>query len=513
MDPDIFLSDRPRRDRCGHRNREYLSIFAEEIPLLYGRSPMQCYADFMVAFRDVFEPMLGTLITEVVIGAGPCGELRYPSYSEANGWRFPGVGEFQCYDRHALSSLARAAIEAGHPEWGYGGPHNSGEYNDCPNDASFFTGSWNTDYGHFFLQWYSDALLQHGRRLLTTADRVFAAKQRRKFVPKPSEFLTCGLGAWFTKTGSRLCRSPSTSTTTEIIMSEGSITASVRTNSPTGMLRDTSLESVVERSLSSNSLELDSNACPDFNVFDAVTGTHIPIQMHPQDFNLENAPVWTSSSSNDDRSTTFSDRPRLRGEFFRRIFTKNQSEDRNLHLLQLSLKIAGVHWWYGTRSHAAELTAGYNNAGDHCGYEPIVQLCREFNVGLTLTCVEMCDAQHSPETCCSPQGLLKQIRRASAKAGVRLSGENALPLFFPHDHVDICGLERIVRNCHGTSTGLDVASHGMQNNAPLLQLPEMQGFTFLRLGPEIVRPRHRELWNHFMKQMKEPRGPMYICTP
>jgi len=31
---------------------------------------------------------------------GPCGELRYPSYPETNGtWRFPGIGEFQCYDK------------------------------------------------------------------------------------------------------------------------------------------------------------------------------------------------------------------------------------------------------------------------------------------------------------------------------------------------------------------------------------------------------------------------------
>lgn len=53
----------------------------------------------MVAFRDEFHVHLGTLIEEVVVGSGPCGELRYPSYVEANGWRFPGVGEFQCYDR------------------------------------------------------------------------------------------------------------------------------------------------------------------------------------------------------------------------------------------------------------------------------------------------------------------------------------------------------------------------------------------------------------------------------
>jgi hypothetical protein len=37
---------------------------------------------------------------EIQVGMGPCGELRYPSYPEANGtWRFPGIGEFQCYDK------------------------------------------------------------------------------------------------------------------------------------------------------------------------------------------------------------------------------------------------------------------------------------------------------------------------------------------------------------------------------------------------------------------------------
>ena len=42
------------------------------------------------------------------------------------------VGEFQCYDRRALASLSQAATDAGHPEWGYAGPHDSGEYNSNP---------------------------------------------------------------------------------------------------------------------------------------------------------------------------------------------------------------------------------------------------------------------------------------------------------------------------------------------------------------------------------------------
>jgi len=72
----------------------------------------------MSNFKSEFEASLGSFITEVVIGAGPCGELRYPSYAQANGWSFPGVGEFQCYDQYALASLAKAAADAGHVEWG-----------------------------------------------------------------------------------------------------------------------------------------------------------------------------------------------------------------------------------------------------------------------------------------------------------------------------------------------------------------------------------------------------------
>jgi beta-amylase len=47
-DPDIFFTDRPRDVFPGQRNRECLSIFADEEPgLLKGRSPMQCYVEFM----------------------------------------------------------------------------------------------------------------------------------------------------------------------------------------------------------------------------------------------------------------------------------------------------------------------------------------------------------------------------------------------------------------------------------------------------------------------------------
>lgn len=47
-DPDIFFTDRPRGASPGQRNRECISFFADtEEGLLQGRSPLECYADFM----------------------------------------------------------------------------------------------------------------------------------------------------------------------------------------------------------------------------------------------------------------------------------------------------------------------------------------------------------------------------------------------------------------------------------------------------------------------------------
>lgn len=76
--------------------------------------------------------------------------------------------------------------------------------------------------------------------------------------------------------------------------------------------------------------------------------------------------------------------------------------------------MAGVHWWYRTRAHAAELTAGYFNAGERDGYRDIIDLCAKYDATFTLTCVEMCDAQHPPEALCSPEGLLRQVAPAAA---------------------------------------------------------------------------------------------------
>lgn len=56
-DPDLCYSD-----QWGRRNYEYVSLGCDTLPVLKGRTPVQCYADFMRAFRDQFESYLGTTI-------------------------------------------------------------------------------------------------------------------------------------------------------------------------------------------------------------------------------------------------------------------------------------------------------------------------------------------------------------------------------------------------------------------------------------------------------------------
>eukprot|EP00048_Salpingoeca_helianthica_P010065 m.143837 g.143837 ORF g.143837 m.143837 type:complete len:483 (-) comp14996_c0_seq6:192-1640(-) len=200
-------------DREGNADTEYVSLFADEQALWDGRTAVQLYADYMSSFASALKDYFGNTIFVVQIGLGPAGELRYPSYP-LNHWHFCGVGEFQSYGSLALASLAAAAAAAGHPEWGHGGPNDAGSYNDYPDSTGFFSAhfdqrdtthkqhkahahdnthihahahahvhsphnattpgdNYQSAYGQFFLDWYSEQLKQHGVRVLSRAADIF----------------------------------------------------------------------------------------------------------------------------------------------------------------------------------------------------------------------------------------------------------------------------------------------------------------------------------------------------
>ncbi|KAJ1295281.1 hypothetical protein BS78_01G211500 [Paspalum vaginatum] len=321
-DPDLCYTD-----QWGRRNYEYVSLGCDAMPVLKGRTPVECYTDFMRAFRDHFAEYLGNTIVEIQVGMGPAGELRYPSYPESNGtWRFPGIGAFQCNDRYMLSSLKAAAEAAGKPEWGHGGPTDAGEYNNWPEDTLFFrgdNGGWSSEYGDFFLSWYSQMLLEHGDRVLSGATSVFAA-----------------------------------------------------------------------------------------------------------------GPV------------------------------------------EVSVKVAGIHWHYGTRSHAPELTAGYYNTRHRDGYAPVARLLARHGAVLNFTCVEMRDHEQPQEARCMPEALVRQVGAAARAAGVGLAGENALPRYDgeAHDQVVATAAERAAED-------------------------RMVAFTYLRMGPDLFHPDNWHRFAAFVRRM------------
>lgn len=352
-DPDLFFTD-----QYGYRNPECISLWADNAMTLQGRTPLECYRDFMASFKKaVVDADLMETLSEVSVGCGPCGELRYPAYPEnkispgSSQWQFPGIGEFQCYDQRALGNLARAGSEAGHIEWGGAGPHDAGGYNNLPHETGFFRahlGSWDSEYGQFFLSWYSGELVGHGDRMLRCARSVF------------------GGGA----------------------------------------------------------------------------GSGDPA---------------------------------------------------------LAIKCAGVHWWYNSRSHAAELTAGYFNtrSGDNCperdGYEPIVKICGKHRARLNFTCTEMRDIEHPFFSRCGPEGLLRQIRAAAARYGVKVAGENALCRF------DQDAYDKIILNCRGEGDDSDLWKTGAL-------LPPMASFTFLRLSKELFEDENFNSFVRFVARMANETG-------
>ncbi|GLJ55988.1 hypothetical protein SUGI_1201970 [Cryptomeria japonica] len=331
QNPDMVYTDKQ-----GRRNHEYISLGCDTMPLLKGRSPIQVYTDYMASFRDTFKDALGNVIVEIQVGMGPCGELRYPSYPESNGtWRFPGIGEFQCYDKYMKASLMACAEAAGQSGWGKTGPHDSGYYSQFPEDAGFFRreGTWDSDYGRFFLKWYSETLLSHGDRLLGAAAGVFQ-----------------GTGA------------------------------------------------------------------------------------------------------------------------------------------KLSGKVAGIHWHYGSKSHAAELTAGYYNTRQTDGYLPIARLFKKHGVVLNFTCFEMKDYEHPQHARCSPEGLLRQVTTVCRQNDVQIAGENALQRY------DGGAYGQIIHN-----SNLKLQGNSEQNARP------MNAFTYLRMNPQMFQSENWRQFVWFVRNMSEGR--------
>nr|GMD37669.1 beta-amylase 3, chloroplastic [Ipomoea batatas] len=292
--PDLVYTD-----RSGRRNPEYISLGCDQLPVLRGGSS----------------------------GNGTLWRAQISILSrEQWTWRFPGIGEFQCYDKYMRASLAASAEALGKGDWGRSEPHDAGQYHQFPEDTGFFRrdGTWKTEYGQFFLEWYSGKLLEHGDRILAAAAGVFQ-----------------GTGA------------------------------------------------------------------------------------------------------------------------------------------KLSGKIAGIHWHYNTRSHAAELNAGYYNTRERNGYLPIAHMLAKHGVVFNFTCMEMKDGEQPGSANCSPEGLVRQVKVATKAAGAELAGENAL------ERYDSRAYEQVL------ATSRSDSGNGLS------------AFTYLRMNKNLFEPENWRNLVEFVKSMSE----------
>eukprot|EP00026_Physarum_polycephalum_P006918 Phypoly_transcript_06971.p1 GENE.Phypoly_transcript_06971~~Phypoly_transcript_06971.p1 ORF type:complete len:481 (+),score=75.82 Phypoly_transcript_06971:254-1696(+) len=172
-------SDIYYKDMNGNACPESLSLGVDN-ELVGSRTGLEIYYDFMKSFQSATQPYIldGTLV-KVSVGCGACGELRYPAYNEQFGWKYPGVGSFQCFDKYMLQNWAKHTANVSididinldlRKSLAECGPSNA-----LPRDTRFFEddGAWNSIAGHTFLDWYSKELINHGDRMLKAARRVF----------------------------------------------------------------------------------------------------------------------------------------------------------------------------------------------------------------------------------------------------------------------------------------------------------------------------------------------------
>jgi hypothetical protein len=77
--PDIFYTDQK-----GYRNRECLSLGCDELPLFWGRTPVDMYRDFVEAFADTFDYLFGEPLGRAADESAACVRIVFLTLTPKN---------------------------------------------------------------------------------------------------------------------------------------------------------------------------------------------------------------------------------------------------------------------------------------------------------------------------------------------------------------------------------------------------------------------------------------------
>lgn len=144
--------------------------------------------------------------------------------------------------------------------------------------------------------------------------------------------------------------------------------------------------------------------------------------------------------------------------------------------ISIAAKVSGIHWWYNTDSHGAELTSGYYNTNGNDGYLTIAKMLSRTNTTFCFTCLEMTDSSNCAS---SPVELVKQTILAAQTTQIGYSGENAL---------ELCG-----GTCSQSGFNQIVRQASSVNH--------MHRFTYLRLSDNLISSTNQPIFRNFISTM------------
>lgn len=141
-------------------------------------------------------------------------------------------------------------------------------------------------------------------------------------------------------------------------------------------------------------------------------------------------------------------------------------------------KVPLMHTWYKTRSHPSELTAGFYNTANRDGYEAVAEVFARNSSKMILPGMDLSDQHHPQELLSSPESLIAQIKSASRKHGVMLSGQNS------SDSGPQGGFDQIKKN---------------------LDWENVELFTYQRMGAYFFSPEHFPSFAEFVRSVHQPK--------
>lgn len=158
----------------GNFSTEVVQLWADELV-------MSEYTDFVNAFKSHFATYNNDVI-EINVSGGSAGELRYPSYnSQDRNTGYPTRGALQSYSRLALQDFQTsmlkkyASLDGVNTAWGIQLTDPSEIRPPSDAEGFFNRGDYaNIRYGKDFVDWYNQALVNHGFVLLTQVTQALA---------------------------------------------------------------------------------------------------------------------------------------------------------------------------------------------------------------------------------------------------------------------------------------------------------------------------------------------------